>query len=127
MCIRDRFQAETDVGTLEVAGTITATPGYRNKSDIVFPGWQVLEVFQGDDFQAHASIAIASLLDAFPRDRVLRPDVQMTGGVVTVDIKSEAQTTGREIQFRSELKNVSAVQGEKKIEWHAPWLSLIHI
>ena len=61
-----RFQAETDVGYLEASGTITATPGHRYKSDIVFPGWQVLEVFQGDDFEAHASIDIASLLSAFP-------------------------------------------------------------
>ena len=120
-----RFQAETDVGYLEASGTITATPGHRYKSDIVFPGWQVLEVFQGDDFEAHASIDIASLLSAFPRIRMLRPDVQMTGGAVTVDIKSEAQTTGRQIQFRSELKNVSAIQGEKKIEWHAPWSAWI--
>ena len=120
-----RFQAETNIGYFEAAGTITATPSRRIKNDIVFPGWQVLEVFQGDDFEAHASIEVASLLNAFPRVRVLRPDVQMTGGTVTVDIQSQEQESSRQVRFRSELNNVSAIQGGKKIEWHAPWAAWV--
>ena len=120
-----RFQAETSVGSLKAAGTIKATPVRRFKSDIVFPGWQALEVFQGDDFEAHAFINVAPLLNAFPRVRVLRPDVQMTGGTVTVDIQSEEQESSRQICFRSELNNVSAIQGGKKIEWHVPWAAWV--
>ncbi|MEO2000418.1 MAG: hypothetical protein ABGW75_02240, partial [Pirellulales bacterium] len=120
-----RFQAETNVGSFEAAGTIKATPVHRYKNDIVFPGWQALEVFQGDDFEAHASINVAPLLNAFPHIHVLRPDVQMTGGTVTVDIQSHEQESGRQICFRSELNNVSAIRGGKKIEWHAPWAAWV--
>jgi len=120
-----RFQAETSVGSLKAAGTIKATPVRRYRSDIVFPGWQALEVFQGDDFEVHAIIDVAPLLNAFPRVRVLRPDVQMTGGTLTVDIQSEVQESSRQICFRSELNNVSAIQGGKKIEWHAPWATWV--
>ena len=121
-----RFQADTNVGYFEVAGTIKATPDRRRTSDIGFPGWHVLEVFQGDDFEAHASIEVAPLLNAFPRVRVLRPDVQMTGGTVTVDVQSQELESSRQIRFRSELTDVSAIQSGKKIEWNAPctaWVS----
>ena len=124
--IIQRFQAETNVGYFEASGTIKATPDRRSKSDIVFPGWHVLEVFQGDDFEAHASIEVAPLLNAFPRIRVLRPDVQMTGGTVTVDVQSQELESSRQIRFRSELNNVSAIQGGKKTQWNAPcaaWVS----
>ena len=120
-----RLQAETNVGSFEAAGTIKATPVRKYKSDIVFPGWHALELFQGDDFEAHASINVAPLLNAFPRVRVLRPDVQMTGGTVTVDIQSQEQESSRQIRFRSELNNVSAIQGGNKIEWQAPWAAWI--
>ena len=124
--IIQRFQAETNIGYFEAAGTIKATPDRRRKSDVVFPGWHALEVFQGHDFEAHASIEVAPLLNAFPRVRVLRPDVQMTGGTVTVDIQSQELESSRQIRFRSELNNVSAIQGGKKTEWNAPcaaWVS----
>lgn len=38
--IIQRFQAETNIGYFEAAGTIKATPDRRRKSDVVFPGWR---------------------------------------------------------------------------------------